>query len=81
MKSLFIETSAGYAVVEKGYLKTGDFVLVSWLGHNYFARPAGKALITADGEAIKGEAPDDIEAVGVVIWLINRTRGDEAPVM
>ena len=80
--SLIIETSSGFAVVERGSQpKTGDYVLVSWLGHNYFARPAGRALITEDGEAIEGEALDDVEVIGVVTWLVNRTRDDEAPVM
>ena len=62
-------------------LKAGEYVLVSWLGRNYFARPAGKSLITEDGEAIEGEALDDVEVIGVVTWLVNRTRDDEAPVM
>ena len=80
--SLIIETSSGFAVVERGSKpKTGDYVLVSWLGHNYFARPAGRALITEDGEAIEGEALDDVEVIGVVTWLVNRALDDEAPVM
>jgi len=69
-------------VVERGSKpKTGDYVLVSWLGHNYFARLAGKALITEDGEAIEGEALDAVEVIGVVMWVVNRTRDDEAPMM
>ena len=56
-------------------------MLISWLGRNYFARPAGKALITEDGEAIEGDALDDVTVIGVVTWLVNRTRDDEAPVM
>ena len=80
--SLVIETSSGYAVVEKGSRpKAGEYVLVSWLGRSYFARPAGKALITEDGEAIEGDALDDVEVIGVVTWLVNRTRDDDAPVM
>lgn len=80
--SLIIETTSGFAVIERGSKpKTGDYVLISWLGHNYFARPAGKSLITEDGEAIEGDALDDVEVIGVVTWLVNRTRDDEAPVM
>jgi len=80
--TLIIETSGGYAVVEKDSRpKAGEYVLVSWLGRNYFARPAGKALITEDGEAIEGDALDDVEVIGVVTWLVNRTRDDDAPVM
>jgi len=38
-------------------------------------------LITEDGEAIEGEALDDVEVIGVATWLVNRTRDDEAPVL
>lgn len=80
--SLVIETSRGYAVVDKSMRpKKGEYVLINWLGRNYFARPAGKALITEDGEAIEGEALDDVNVIGVVTWLVNRTRDDDAPVM
>ena len=80
--ALVIETSSGYAVVDRSMSpKKGEYVLISWLGRNYFARPAGKALITEDGEAIEGDALDDVEVIGVVTWLMNRTRDDEAPVM
>ncbi|MEB7559193.1 hypothetical protein NGC38_22030 [Kluyvera cryocrescens] len=80
--TMIIETSGGYAVIEKGSRpKAGEYVLVNWLGRNCFARPAGKALITEDGEAIEGEALDDVHVIGVVTWLVNRTRDDEAPVM
>jgi len=80
--TMIIETTGGYAVVEKGSQpKAGEYVLINWLGRNYFARPAGKSLITEDGEAIEGEALDDVEVIGVVTWLVNRTRDDEAPVM
>ncbi|WP_313553431.1 hypothetical protein [Atlantibacter hermannii] len=79
---MIIETTGGYAVVEKGSQpKAGEYVLINWLGRNYFARPAGKALITEDGEAIEGDALDDVEVIGVVTWLVNRTRDDDAPVM
>lgn len=80
--TMIIETTGGYAVVEKGSQpKAGEYVLINWLGRNHFARPAGKSLITEDGEAIEGDALDDVEVIGVVTWLVNRTRDDEAPVM
>ena len=63
--SLVIETSSGYAVVEKGSRpKAGEYVLVNWLGRNYFARPAGKVLITEDGEEIEGD-----ELAQYNLWL------------
>ncbi len=79
---LVIETSRGYAVVDKSMRpKRGEYCLINWLGRNYFARPMGLALITEDGEAIEGDALDDVTVVGVVTWLVNRTRDDDAPVM
>lgn len=79
--SLIIETTSGFAVIERGSKpKTGDYVLISWLGHNYFARPAGRALITEDGEAIEGEALDDVSVIGVVTFTICDVRGDNAVV-
>jgi len=80
--TMIIETTGGYAVVEKGSQpKAGEYVLINWLGRNYFARPAGKSLITEDGEAIEGEALDDVSVIGVVTWLVNKARNDDAPVM
>jgi len=29
----------------------------------------------------EGESLDDVEVIGVVTWLVNRTRDDEAPAM
>lgn len=78
--SLVIETSSGYAVVEKGSRpKAGEYVLVNWLGRNYFARPAGKSLITEDGEAIEGDALDDVEVFGVLTHSLNRVGNDDCP--
>lgn len=78
--SLVIETSSGYAVVEKGSRpKTGEYVLVSWLGRNYFARPAGKALITEDGEAIEGDAAEEAEVMRRVTHFINSTDAAISP--
>lgn len=79
---LVIETSSGYAVVDKSRQpKQGEYALVNFSCRNHFALVAGRSLITEDGEAIEGEALDDVTVVGVVTWLVNRTRDDEAPVM
>ncbi|EGJ5966325.1 hypothetical protein [Escherichia coli] len=34
-----------------------------------------------DGKSLEGEDLGDVAVVGVVTWLVNRTRDDEAPVM
>ncbi|WP_313063261.1 hypothetical protein [Atlantibacter hermannii] len=80
--SRILETSAGYAIiVPVTRPQQGDALLILSGGRTQFAKLRGKALITDDGEAIEGDALDDVEVIGVVTWLVNRTRDDEAPVM
>lgn len=76
-----LETSAGYAVIDVSRRpKQGDHVLVSFCGLTQFGIVRGKALITSDGEAIEGDALDDVEVKGVLTFLINRaTYVDEDP--
>lgn len=45
-----------------------------------FAKVMGGVLITADGDAIEGEALDDVEVVGVVTHTIIDLMQDEGPV-
>ncbi|HFP9303689.1 TPA: hypothetical protein ACHOZB_003114 [Raoultella planticola] len=45
-----------------------------------FAKVMGSALITADGEAIEGEALDDVEVAGVVTHTIVDLMQDNGPV-
>lgn len=40
----------------------------------------GRAFITADGEAVEGEALDDVEVGGVVTHTIIDLMRDESPV-
>ncbi|HDT6597861.1 TPA: hypothetical protein R4Y39_003927 [Raoultella planticola] len=76
-----IETSAGYAVIDVSRRpQQGDTVLVRYDGRAEFAKLMGRALITADGEAIEGEALDDVEVGGVVTHTIIDLMRDESPV-
>lgn len=75
-----IETSAGYALINFARkANISDTVLISFSGRMEFVSVQGKALITPDGEAIKGDALDDVTVLGVVTYLLNsvteRTRG------
>lgn len=80
--SLVIETSSGYAVIDKGARpKQGEYCLINFCCRNHFARLSGRSLILEEGEALEGDALDDVSVIGVVTWLVNRTRDDEAPVM
>ena len=80
--TLLIETSSGWAVIDKSKRPDpGIVLLVSVDGYNQFARWLGDALITEDGEAIEGEALDGVMVIGPVTALINAVeRGDDCPV-
>ncbi|WP_220709047.1 hypothetical protein [Citrobacter portucalensis] len=80
-----IETSAGFAVINTAIRPSKTSVLcVSFCGRVQFAVQRGKALIVSEGEAVEGEALDDVTVMGVVTFLINRAPGSESydlPVM
>lgn len=76
--TLLIETSSGWAVIDKSKRPDpGIVLLVNVDGYNQFARWMGDALITEDGEAIEGEALDGVTVIGPVIALINTVERDE----
>lgn len=73
-----IETSAGYAVINPALkCPPGADVLIQAFGRTHFAKVAGHAFITADGEALEGEALDDVVVLGRVTHLINRAVSDD----
>ncbi|HBY6349962.1 hypothetical protein [Klebsiella variicola] len=80
-----IETSSGYAIIDiSRRAKQGDHVLISFAGSIQFASVRGRSLITPDGEAIEGDALDDVLVEGVVTFLINRVyqrEDDQNPVI
>ncbi len=81
--TLLIETSSGWAVIDKSKRPDpGIVLLVNVDGYNQFARWMGDALITEEGEAIEGEALDGVTVIGPVIALINTVeRDDDCPVL
>lgn len=77
-----VETQEGYDVIEKSaLLKRGDTMLIWFCGRQQHAYWAGDALITDDGEAIEGDALDDVRLVGVVTHTISPVWVDDNPVM
>lgn len=77
-----VETQDGYDVIENSTLfKRGDTLLIWFCGRQQHAYWAGEALITDDGEAIEGEALDDVRLVGVVTHTIHPVSSDENPFM
>ncbi|HHL4075201.1 TPA: hypothetical protein ACQ7TU_003365 [Klebsiella pneumoniae] len=63
--------------------KQQDTVLIQYSGGTDFAKVMGYAFITRDGEALEGEALDDVVVLGIVTFVINRTsrNDDECPVI
>ncbi|HFS1363723.1 hypothetical protein [Raoultella ornithinolytica] len=79
---LIVETSDGYAVIDVSRRpQQGDTVLVRYDGRMEFAKLMGMAFITVDGEAIEGEALDDVEVSGVVTHTIINLTLDDYPVI
>lgn len=77
-----VETQEGYDVIQDVALfKRGDTLLIWFCGRQQHAYWAGGALITDDGEAIEGEALDDVRLVGVVTHTIHPVSSDENPFM
>ncbi|KAA1063470.1 hypothetical protein [Enterobacter mori] len=77
-----VETQQGYDVIENASeFKRGDTLLIWFCGRQQHAYWAGDALITDDGEAIEGEALDDVRLVGVVTHTISPVCLDDNPVM
>lgn len=76
-----VETSSGYAVIDVSRRpKQGDTLLINYDGRTEFAKLMGMAFITVDGEAIEGEALDDVEVGGVVTHTIIDLLQDVSPV-
>ncbi len=77
-----VETQRGYDVIKNSTrFKCGDTLLIWFCGRQQHAYWAGDALITDDGEAIEGEALDDVRFVGVVTHTISPVWVDNNPVM
>lgn len=76
-ESRILETSSGFAVIEPvRRLVQGQVLLILSGGRTQFARLRGKALITDDGEAIEGEAAEEVEVLGRVTFFINSVIDD-----
>lgn len=77
-----VETQEGFDVIDKALsFNRGDTLLIWFCGRQQRAYWAGSALITDDGEAIEGDALDDVRLVGVVTHTIHRVYTDENPFM
>ncbi|HBB9679430.1 TPA: hypothetical protein JLN00_000112 [Escherichia coli] len=76
--SRILETSSGYAIIEPcTRLVQNQVLLILSGGRTQFARVMGRALITDDGEAIEGEAAEEVEVMGRVTFFINSAIEDD----
>lgn len=79
--TIVAETSDGFAVIDKALPAEPDSVLLAnFDGRAHFVKRMGRSLITKDGEAIEGEALDEVVVIGVVTYFINRVSEDRRPV-
>ena len=80
--SVQIRSSSSNLVVMTCSLKPkqGSQVLIQHGGGTELTTLRGKSLITEDGEAIEGEALDDVTVIGVVTFTICDVRQDNAVV-
>ncbi|EPJ5456327.1 hypothetical protein WJF48_000362 [Klebsiella pneumoniae] len=75
------ERSGGYVVLDISLkARQGSQVLIQHGGGTEIATLRGKALITEDGEAIEGDALDDVTVIGVVTFTICDVRHDNSVV-
>ncbi|HHE4972868.1 hypothetical protein [Klebsiella pneumoniae] len=58
----------------------GDYVLTRYNGMTDFVRLKVQSSITRDGEAIEGDALDDVTVIGVVTFTICDVRQDNTVV-
>ncbi|WP_312690958.1 hypothetical protein [Kosakonia sp.] len=80
--SRILETGTGFAVIEPVSGKAdGDVLLILCGGYTQFAKLMGGSLITDEGEAIEGEALEEVEVLGRVTFFINQATDDDSPVM
>ncbi|HEN4957695.1 TPA: hypothetical protein U6I51_001101 [Klebsiella pneumoniae] len=75
------ERDGGYVVLDISLKpKQGSQVLIQHGGGTELATLRGRALIIEDGEAIEGEALDDVTVAGVVTHIICDVRSDSLAV-
>ncbi|ENT7051811.1 hypothetical protein POF88_13465 [Enterobacter kobei] len=75
-ESRVLETDVGFAIIEPAAKSApGDVLLILCDGHTQFAKLMGKVLITDDGEAIEGQALEEVEVMGHG-WGIKLPRND-----
>ncbi|KAE9878451.1 hypothetical protein GP699_14105 [Escherichia coli] len=79
MNCRILETSEGYAVIDVSLTaRQGDTLAVLAGGEMQFVKMVGRALISEDGEAIEGNALEEVEVIGRVTYFVNRALNDDS---
>lgn len=77
--TLLFERSGCYVVLDISLKpKQGSQLLIQHGGGTELATLRGKSLITEDGEAIEGDALDDVTVIGVLTFTIFDVRSDNS---
>ena len=69
------------AVEQRSEADAGSMLLIAFMGRRQVARGCGGALLSEEGEAIEGDALDDVKMLGVVTHIIRPAAFDDYPVM
>ncbi|MGF6435047.1 hypothetical protein [Kosakonia sp. 1610] len=81
-KAQYIEIGSDVLAVEqRSEAAASDMLLIAFMGRRQVARLCGGVLITEEGEAIEGDALDDVEMLGMVTHIIRPAAFDDYPVM
>ncbi len=78
--TIYLQSDDSVVLVDRS-LKPSDGCTVAFemLGQNYFGKIMGRSIITEDGEALEGEALDDVVVIGVVTNIVLRMETEERP--
>ncbi len=80
--NLVIETSSGNVVIDTAAaIENGCTAWIHLYGETNFAKLFGGVFITEDGEAVEGEALEDVIVIGKVISFLNEGSDYDSPVM
>ncbi|NIF20245.1 phage repressor protein [Candidatus Pantoea multigeneris] len=76
-----IDTATGFMLVDSvTRIKPGDLVAFQWEGNPMLGKWYPKHLMTEDGEAIEGEALEEVIVLGKIVCEILTLERNEGPV-
>lgn len=78
--TIYLQSDNSVVLVDRS-LKASDGCTVAFemLGQNYFGKIMGRSIITEDGDALEGEALEDVVVIGVVTDIVVRLETEERP--